>query len=41
MVQAFALRYLPPLPDPIELLRGAVVTGCALALICASPALLS
>ena len=38
MVQALALRMVRPLPDPVELLRGAMVIGCALTLILAGPA---
>ena len=39
MVQALALRLVRPLPQPAEVLRGAMVIGCALALILAGPAL--
>ena len=39
MAQAFAFVIVRPLPDAAELLRGAAVIGCALALIFAGQAL--
>ena len=39
MAQALASVFVRPLPDAVELLRGAVVIGCALALIFAGQAL--
>jgi len=37
MAKVFPLIAARPLVDPVELLRGAVVIGCALALIFAGP----
>ena len=39
MAQALALRFVLPLSKPVEVLRGALVVGCALALILAGPAI--
>ncbi len=39
MAQALALRFVRPLPNPVEVLRGSIVIGCALALILAGPAI--
>ncbi|MFM5917629.1 MAG: hypothetical protein ACKOOL_08865 [Novosphingobium sp.] len=37
MAQALALRLARPFPDAVDSLRGALVIGCALALILAGP----
>ena len=37
MAQAIAHAFVRPLPDAADVLRGAVVIGCALALILAGP----
>ena len=39
MAKAFALASAHPLFDPVELLRGVIVIGCALSLILAGQAL--
>ena len=39
MAQALALRFVLPLSNPAEVLRGALVIGCALTLILAGPAI--